>query len=218
MKNIALPLVLLVGMSVTGSIQAQGTVYVSNLHQTPTGTLAVGSDSWIGQGFYIQTPDPSTYILNSVQLAMVPASGNPRGFEMSIYSAVGDVGPEQYVGTLAGPGDPVNAGIFTYAASGLTLSSSFDYYVVVTADTPVMEGSYGWSTVPGGTQSGDWAIGNGYGTSSDGLTWMGHPRHGALQLAINATPVPEPATWVLAGLGVLLLVIRRCQPRRSTKF
>ncbi len=200
--------------------RAQGTIYISNLDQTTTGSASIGSDSWIAQGFYILPTDPNAYVLDSIQLSMSPASGNPSEFAVSIYSApVGSVGPVDDLGSLTGPDHPAGAGIYTYAASGITLSSSLDYYVVATAGTPVTQGAFNWSAaLQGGSQSGTWVIGGGYASSSDGSNWTGHIRLDVFQLAINATPVPEPATWVLAGLGLLLLVIRRCQPRRSTKF
>ncbi len=221
MRNTIFGAALAIAMSLPVLTQAQGTIYVSNLDQTPIGSLAVGSDSWIAQGFYILPSDPKTYVLNSIQLLIAPATGSPSGFSVSIYSrpfgSTGDI-REHYVGTLSGSPNPVNAGVYTYEASGITLSSSESYDLIVTGGTPVAHGTYGWSAVDGGIENGSWDIANGYASSSDGMVWVGHVRQGALQMAINATPIPEPATWVLAGLGFLLLVIRRCQTRRSTRF
>ncbi len=199
----------------------QGTLYVSNLEKTPTMTAPIGTDSWIAQSFSILTTDPNAYILNSIQLSMAPSFGSPADFTVSIYSAPfgsGGSPGDHYVGTLSGSSNPEGAGLYTYAASGISVSSSEFYWVVVTSGTPIAQGAYNWTAVVGGTRNGNWGITDGYSTSSDGTSWTGHLRQGAFQMAINATPIPEPATWVLAGLGLSLLVIRRCQTRRSTRF
>lgn len=194
---------------------SQGTTYISNLDQTPTGSLAVGSDSWLAPGFYLSVSDPNTYSLDSIQLLITPASGSPGGFSVSIYSTPwgSTGGPQSHLGDLDGSSDPSIGGIYTYTATGITISSSDAYFVVVTAATPTTEGAYHWSVVEGGTANGTWSIANGYATSSDGLTWVGHPRQGAMQLAITATLIPEPTTGSLLGFGLAALCLWRHRPR-----
>ena len=80
--------------------QAQGTLYFSSLGQTPTGSAAIGSDSWIAQGFGTGT-NTGGYILNSVQLLMDGASGGPNGFAISIYTKSGN-SPQNNLGNLVG--------------------------------------------------------------------------------------------------------------------
>ena len=117
MKTILIVILPIIGLFAVQRISAQGTLYVSNLGQGPTGSTAIGSDSWIAQVFVIGT-NSGGYALNSIQLLMNPASGNPTDFSVSIYSSLS---PIYDLGSLSGSG-PAAGGIFTYTASGITLS------------------------------------------------------------------------------------------------
>jgi hypothetical protein len=206
MRKIIFTIVSAIGLLLLLMAQAQGTLYVSNLGQTPTGSATVGSDSWLAQPFATGT-NAGGYVLNSVQLLMDAASGSPSGFTVSIYnqsSSAPFFPPMNGVGSLSGS-DPSTGGIFTYTASSFTLSPSTLYFVVVTAATPVAQGAYDWSAVFGATgQGSQWIIEPGYYSSADGLSWQ-MSRQYAFQLAIYATELPEPATLALAGLGLAAL-------------
>lgn len=194
---------------------AQGDLMVSNLDQGPTRNAAVASDAWIAQRFYIFETDPNRYVLDYVQLRLDLASGDPNSFRVSIYSA-DSVIPLHNLGDLAGPDDPSAAGIYTYTASGITVSAESVYYVVVRAATPISQGSYNWSGVDMATQYGTWIISSRNLESSDGLNWTVSGRADVFQMAIHATVVPEPSTLCLAGLGlgVLGLVRRKAKLRK----
>ncbi len=202
MQKIILSLIPAIGLLLPLMAQAQGTLYVSNLGQTPTGSASIGSDAWIAQSIITGT-DSSGYILNSIQLLMNTASGNPSGFNVSLYSSLSGE-PYNNLGNLVGS-DPSVGGIFTYTANGLTLSPSTDYFIVLTAATPVAEGAYDWSAANSFTESNQWQLNDAYFSSPDGSGWTGHARGDVFQLAINATVVPEPATLTLAGLGLACL-------------
>lgn len=189
-------------------IHAQGTLYVSNLGQTPTDSASIGSDSWVAQQFYVLGADPNSYLLNSIQLLLNPASGSPIGFTVSIYSTSSGA-PQNDLGSLSGSADPSPGGIYIYTASGITLSPGVNYYVVATAATPVAQGAYDWSAANFPTESGNWEINSVYYTSTDGSSWTSHLRGDVFQMAIYATAVPEPATLVLAGLGLACLSLRQ---------
>jgi hypothetical protein len=79
---------------------------------------------------------------------MADASGNPSGFTVMLYSAIGNLAvlPGSSLGTLSGSTDPATGGIYTYTApSNLTLSSTTLYFIVLTAGTAVANGAYTWS-------------------------------------------------------------------------
>lgn len=207
-----------VGLLTQGVLQAQGTVtYLSNLGQTPTGNDPVGSDSWLATDIFAGN-NIGGYVLNSVQLGMTDASGNPSGFTLMIYSATFGVGisPGSSLATLNGSANPSTTGIYTYTSdSRLTLSPGTDYFIVLTAGTTVANGSYEWNlTIPNVLiGNGSWKAG-GIFHSADGSNW--NYNSGALQFSITATPVPEPSTEVLLGLGgILLLGLERWKARAA---
>ncbi len=196
--------------------RGQGTTFLSNLDQTPSGSLSAGSDSWLAAVFYTGA-NSGGYSLNSIQLGMADSSGNPSGFEVMIYSATGpgDVTPANNLATLAGQSNPATAGVYAYTpSSSLTLSASTAYFIVLTDESAVASGAYEWNYA--GTYSynptGGWQAPIGFGAidnyqSSDGLHWslLG----GAPQFAINATAAPEPGTLGLLALGGLVFGLCR---------
>ncbi len=195
------------GLLAPQTARSQGTLtYVSSLGQPSAGSVAVGSDSWLAA--LIRTGNnPGGYALDSVELAMTPASGAPTGFEVMLYSVVGDTAPfpGSSLDTLSGSTDPGTGGLYTYTASGLTLSPSTDYYIVLTAETAVASGAYAWSfgnSPP--SLMGGWAAGGYLATSSDGSSW--NFTSGDPQYALTATAVPEPDTLGLLGLSELAVL------------
>jgi hypothetical protein len=197
-------------------LQAQGTTYLSNLEQSSAGSFAAGSDSWLAVTFETGT-NAGGYVINSIQLAMSNASGNPSGFQVMLYRGVGGGGtPGTLLGTLNGSLDPVTAGIYTYTpAATITLPISGPYDIVLTAGTAVGNGAYEWSAAgmnsynPSGGWSSLGAVA-GVWTSSNGalFPWI-HNGSAFPQFAINATAVPEPSTLGLLVVGGFFLVCRR---------
>jgi len=197
--------------------QAQGTMYMSSLGLTPTGSVSVASDFWVAADFRTGT-NASGYLLNSVQLELTNASGNPSGFTAMIYNqdvhVAGGVLPGSSLGTLNGSLDPVAADIYTYSlGSNLTLSPSTWYFVVLTAGTVVTNGAYQWSVTRSHafTFSDGWQAGSIPWYRADGIPWRGVEQVPAAyaQFAIYATVVPEPSTLALLALGGFLLVWHR---------
>ena len=198
-------------------LQAQGTTYLSNLDQSSVGSLGAGSNSWFA-GIFETGTNPGGYVLNSLQLAMTDASGNPSGFMVSLYSSLaGGVSPGSSLGTLTGSLNPVTAGIYTYTpAANLTLAPNDPYFIVLTAGTAVANGAYEWSLA--GTASYNptdgWStlvrvtggFAGGVSTSSNGSSpWVGNESAFA-QFAVNGSPVPEPGVLSLLVLGGFFLV------------
>ena len=220
MKGLIISSILLfgVGLSAPRLVQAQGTLSLSNLGMTSTGSAPVGSDSWLGMDFRTGT-NAGGYLLNSVELALGNASGNPSGFTAMIYQGTDfPIGASlgRSIGTLNGSLDPVTAGIYTYSPiSDLTRSPGTEYFLVITAGTPVANGAYNWSytdTFPP-TQTGGWLGGSYFVSSQHGTYANGGFRGHYAQFAIYATDiaVPEPSTVSLLVLGGLWLLRRKCR-------
>jgi hypothetical protein len=197
------------------AVPGQGTLYVSNLGKTSTGSGAVGSDAWIAQMFLTGT-EPNGYILNSVQLLMNPASGSPSNLSVSVYNNTGS-GPGVSLGSLTGP-DPAGGGVFTYSTSGITLASRSGYCLVLTSGSPVADGAYQWSATTQLTSSNGWIIVDGHFTSTNGSTWSPLPiRVKTFQVALFGTAVPEPGATALLVLGLALGAFCRSNRRQSTQ-
>jgi PEP-CTERM motif len=205
-----------VGLLTRQIVQAQGTVYLSNLDQPSAGSLAVGSDSWLAAGF--QTGNNADgYMLNSVQLAMTDASGNPSGFTVMLYNTAGGSFfgyPGSSLATLNGSANPSAAGIFDYTpASSLMLSPGTTYSIVLTAGTPIANGAYEWGWAYPSTSynpSGTWGADGGELMSNSGslFSWSFVASYYP-QFAITATAIPEPDILGLFALGGLFLGLRR---------
>ncbi len=195
------------------SALAQGTIYVSNLGQPSVGNLPVGNDGWRAAVFMTGT-NAAGYALNSIQLALNGAAGNPAGFTVSIYTNIQPVYavfPSGQLASLTGNSDPRNAGLYNYtAASSIVLMPREVYFMVVKTDTVIASGSYNWSVANANAYdvTGGWGRIGGVWTSANGSTW----NSGSAifpQYAINATAIPEPTALVLFGLSVALLLTRR---------
>jgi hypothetical protein len=201
--RVGLLLVLLLECTLGSAIQAQGTIYASNTARTPTGSASVSQDSWLAQVFYTGS-NPDGYRLNSLSLLMDPASGNPAGFSLSIYSS-SSLTPVLILGSLTGP-DPVAGGLSVFTSNGILLSPSSYYFAVATANTVSSQGAYNWSITAGVPLDSEWDIRSiGHLSSTDGMDWLHMNRTEVFQLEIGATAVPEPSrVWLgLLGLGLL---------------
>jgi hypothetical protein len=197
--------------------RAQGTTYLSNVSQPSAGSLAVGSDSWLAILFLSGT-NASGYTVNSIQLTLTDATGNPSDFTVMLWDD--SLSSASSLGTFSGPTDPTAAGIYTYTApANLILSERNLYFIVVTSGTAVANGAYDWSVAGSGSydQNGGWFPGfTGEGqvsTSTDGSSWNSIAGENVLQFAINATPIPEPSpsVLILLGSGILMYARRFCK-------
>lgn len=189
-------------------VHAQGTLYVSNLDQIPIGSAPVASNLWVAQAFSLGfANDPSSNILNSIQLLMNDASGIPSGFTVSVFSSANNGSPASLLGVLDGSTHPSTAGMYTYSTPGIIIFPGKTYFIVVTAMTSGLQGAYTWSAANTFTQTGNtgWIIEDVYYSSANGTSWTEHLRENVFQMAIYATPIPEPASLALLLVGMGLL-------------
>ena len=201
-------------------VSAQITTYLSNLAEPSSGFASIASDSWQA-GRFTTGSSSAGYHLSSVQLRLSPSVGNPTGLSVSIYNDTfdGDIlqrVPNISIGSLVGS-NPFALGINTFTNAGIFLSPLSRYFVVVTSDTPVGQGSYNWNIAA--TSSYDstegWFLGAlGY-DSADGETWsVTRPR--MFQFSINAIAVvPEPSSFALLGMGGSFVFTRLARKSRS---
>jgi hypothetical protein len=224
MKNILIGgFIVLTSILTPQFIRAQGMMtYLSTLDQPSAGSLAVGSDSWLALGFRAGS-NANGYTLDSVQLAMANASGNPNGFTAFLYSAgpspggLYSSGPGINLGTFSGSLNPSTGGIYTFTAvSNLMLAQNMAYFIVLTAGTAVANGAYelGYTGATNDILSNGWVGYAGVWTSTNGALPFPPPRfsptYGNLaQFALNATAIPEPGVLSLFGLGGLAFLWHR---------
>lgn len=220
MKNAIIKgvIVVVAWLLVPQTARSQGTLYVSSLDLPSAGSVTVASDSWIGEGFNTGN-NPSGYILDSIELDMTSATGDPSGFTVQLYTSQsinGGYYPGSSIATLTGSSDPATAGLYTYIDSGLTMSSSTLYFIVLTSETPIASGTYALSyeTTSPANSTGGFAEGI-LCESSAGTSWgSATPGGGIAQMELTATAVPEPAPLILMGLpGVLFFAWRRWRAR-----
>jgi len=207
---------LAVGLSRPPQLQAQGTTYVSNLGATPSGSLAIGSDSWAA-AWFTSGATSGGYRLDSIQLGMADASGAPTGFGVMLYNSGIGIAPipGTSLGTLSGSPSPSTAGVYIFTPPvDLVLSKQTSYFIVLTGGTPIAGGAYQWDRAD--TSSYD--LNGGWGTtiachSANGSSWS-YVSAVSPVFAINATPepaVPEPNTAAVVALGLLALGLRKCR-------
>ena len=207
---------LAIGLLTQQIIPAQGTLYVSNLGQTPTGSYAVGNDSWYATSFNTGN-NTDGYLLDSIDLEMANATGNPSDFSVMLYAngnPAAIIPGSSSIGALSGSLNPATGGVYTYTPiTDIILSTYKIYYIVLTSGTTVANGAYNWSLAGANSYnpSGDWSgSGGGVFTSSNGSSWIPIPA-AYPQFAITATAIPEPSLvfLILLGSGALMYVRKR---------
>jgi hypothetical protein len=198
MKKIIFAIVTVIALLTLPTAQAQGVLYISDLGLPPTGSGTIGSNSWIAQTF-VTGANSGGYLLNSVLLGMDASAGTPSGFTVSIYSKTGDPhsehepgdSPQSSLGSFIGL-EPTTPGIFDYTNSGIVLSPSTWYFVVLTSGTSTNSGSYAWSATSGLIQTNSFTIQDEFFASSNGVAWTWYPRQKTFQLSLYAGAVPPP--------------------------
>jgi len=206
---------------------AQGTLYINTLGPSSLGGIPVGSNAWVAAGIFTGN-NAAGYTLDSVQLALTDASGNPNGFTVMVYGndgGQGGINPGSSVGTLDGSLSPVAGGIYTFTpVSEIEMLPHTQYYVVLTSGTAIANGAYGWSYISASSYEGvsDWNPSVAEGSINGAqFSWeqLGvGPGYELPQFALYATPVPEPSARVVFLMGGGFLVYMRRERRLHEKY
>jgi hypothetical protein len=197
-------------------LMAQSRTFLSNLGEASAGSVLVGSNAWIATPFITgNVPGPGGYRLDSVEILIDSLIGSPFDLALSIHRS-SRAGVPDSTGWSLGKQNPVSSGVVSFAASGIILSDLSLYWVVVTSGNVTPQDSYTWSiSSTDSYESRDgWLLGDYY-SSPDAEAWT-RINYTYVQLAINATPIPEPSAWALLvlGGGALLVAARRGRERR----
>jgi hypothetical protein len=201
-------------------------VVLDNTGQTPGGYDSVGgpgsaSGNWLAAPFTTGS-NAGGYNLQSIGVSMRFDSNEtvPNGaFTLGVWSDLGGV-PGSLItgGALSGTANPnpspaANA-VFTYTSANSQLSPTTTYWVV--ARVTGGNANYLWNYAASSTVTGPWTIDGSYAfrTYAD-TTWQSLNNDNPFMMTISATPVPEPAEYGVAGLGVALLVARRLRSGRK---
>jgi hypothetical protein len=208
--------------------QGQLTVIASDLETDNGGYGTVGSDKWFAQGF--TTPFGTTWSLSSVTLKLAHVNAISSLFDISLWSAGGPDGrPGSQIGVIsAGVSSSTLSSALadhTYSSSSaLTLNSGTSYFVVLQASQPWASSGLEWAvttteqaTSPPGVPGviGGWTRSPADPALYPGETYAWQPLDFSypFQLAVTASPVPEPAFYaVLFGGGLIAFAAFR---RRS---
>lgn len=189
---------------------AAQTVYVSNLGEPPVNGILIASDRWIAQPFVSGTS--VGYELDTISFSSAGAFGSPSGFSLRLFSDNAG-SPGSSLGSLIGS-EPTPSGVYTYTASGITLSASTKYWAVLSADTDIATGGYFWrlAGTANFTSQDGWslAVGESMFSANSGGIWTGSGNN--YMLSVSGSAVPEPAsTAVFMGAVALISawVIRR---------
>ena len=220
MKNLSIigAVALLTTLFAQHHAQAQGTLYVSSFGQS-SGSAGVASNAWRAQEIFTGS-NSGGYSLDSIQLSVAQASGSPSDFAVMLYSSAGYAGPlpATSLGTLSGSASPSMAGIYTYTPGAqITLAPSTAYYIVMTAGTAFLDGAYSLDM-----NAGPYSTSDGWGEAlflrspvGNSAWFLDSQVLGVAQLAIYATPVPEPSTLALLFWASLFLVWHRRKAKQA---
>ena len=96
------------------------------------GSLPVASDAWIST-YFLTGNSPAGYKLNSIQLSLDNATGDPQGFAVMLW----DFRTRQSLANLTG-NDPLASGVRTYTASDFALLPSTVYWFAVRSSSDKM--------------------------------------------------------------------------------
>ena len=199
------------------SERALSTEYLSNLSESTSGNVTIDSSRKVAQSFW-SGDNSGGYSLTSITLLMAEGSSNSSPLHVSLFSSSGsEVG--SWIGDFT-TSDPYSSAGGEHSwtpGDSIVILSNTKYWIVL--ETTESSHGYNWdytASTSASSQDG-WSIPEtntyAYGTGSGWSYSDGRPQ----QIAVLASAVPEPSTYVLAVAGVVvgLLVLRRRETRQA---
>lgn len=206
---------------VAAPLPALAETYISNLTQPPPqppASFVISLMQNLGGGVnqYAQSFTTGNtaiaFELESIVLSMYSlGQAEEGGFNLSIYDN-NVAAPGSALGALAGSASPVLTQEYTYTASGITLSASTTYWIVVSNNS--MTTPYGWKLAnEAATVTSGWATPLSFSSRQGANAWAEYPVAvpESLRYSLNASPVPEPGSvgLLMMGAGAAFLLKRR---------
>lgn len=197
-KTSGLPL--FVTLLVAGSLKLSADTISTNLSNASAGVETATGTTWLTVSFGTGS---SAAILQDITLLL--ANSITGVAELDLYTN-GTLQPGSLVGTLTSPATYTSSlSEITFAGDALTLSANSTYWLVLKATT----GAFDWSWTADSSGAGIGYQGA-WGISADGgITWFTsdtYPMQFSVTTVstISAAAVPEPGTWVLSGVTLLI--------------
>jgi hypothetical protein len=202
-----------VALMLLSAASAWGATQISTFGQPGFPAYSINDGVLFAQSFTTGNFSSFNWTLQSVTLGFGNA-GSPEtlgSFSAAIYgSNTTTFAPSSFVTAMAGSTFPAFSGNYTYTAAGATLSPNTMYWIVMTS-TGGSGGSYvGQMDTAASpvftTAINGWAVDFSHDTAlsfNSGASWstFNYGFNGMFIFSVDATPVPEPATWA-AVLGL----------------
>ncbi len=198
------------------------TAFSNPFGQVATTNTTISGSNWFATGFNTGT-SPDFLSLTSVKLSIANSGTLPSSNPIiKLFTGPG-IDPATEIATLTGnsisSGSPVTA-TFTPSSSPLALSPNTNYWVVLSA---VAGDQYGWYTTdenPSAQNGSGFSFVSGRRSTNAGSTWSNSVTAGVAAVSVEVLAVPEPPAIMLAGLGVVGVVVadrtRRLRRARAT--
>lgn len=160
-RSLFLPALIIGTVALTPLTSATaGTVVLSNLANSNSGSDTVNYNTWVGDAFLT---DSQSWRLNTVTLDMVAGtSSTGSGFYFAAIYSDTNSEPGTALETLTGSTNPYTAGQYTYSAagSGLLLAPNTRYWVVqgLSTSSSSESGAYKTRYTSSSAETGDWSI------------------------------------------------------------
>lgn len=203
-------------LTLTLTIAAPAQVVLSNLGTASSTSLAINNNAYRAQAF--ATPAGNAWQVNSITLGLGMANNTAGNFVAGVFGDAAGEPASLIGGWLVGSINPETSGDYVYTNANLVLQPGTTYWLVTGVSSGL--GQYQWkvaNTTTYGTST--WIPVNSIGfNNAQGafFNWTMSATSTPYKFAIDATAIPEPATYA-ASAGTALLVFAFRRRRREAK-